>query len=189
MLQLAKTAKSEKAPYRCIIEDGEIMTFSSFPKKDETIVLASEKLLEAARRCAGPEAEKGIEREGIDQYHKFVDPDFLPFVNRFLNRSDVKNAYLGLVAEFGRSVLGMAEDFYVDDAVVFRVHFPHEVSRRSKLRRPIYRHLNLDNIDNAREEVERVYEQYRNGEASSDDAGVHPLSSQSSGPGLGAWAA
>lgn len=148
-------------PYRRVIESGEILTFSTFPGKDETYAMAREALLEAARLCAGPEAAASIAREGLDQFHKFVSPDLVPFVDRYLTKSAVKKRFLELVADFGRSTLDINDEFYVDDTVVFRVHFPYEVGKHSKLQRAVYRAVNLNNIADAENEVAKAYAEFR----------------------------
>lgn len=110
------------------------------------------KVLEGIEAIAGADCAEAVREAGLDKVHEHFSPDFLPFLNRFLQKNLTEHV-IRETAEVGRHTLGIGADFFIDGNVVYRLYYPHDVARRSCLKRPLYLSLNLDNWTNAAEEL------------------------------------
>ena len=87
--------------------------------------------------------------------HMIIDPKFLPFITYSLNLK-IRNFVLKQVALVGRKNLKIKNNFYVDDNIVYRVHYPYLIARKSILKRKLYLGVNLKNFKQAEMEINKA---------------------------------
>src|SRR5262249_21398162 len=116
----------------------------------------SEIIVRGISQIAGPDVAKLVAADGLAKMHLHFAPEFLPFLVRYLETNG-RTAALRATSIVGSAVMGIDTPFYIDETIVYRFHYPHEVSIRSKLYRDQYLKLNLSNLSGAREELEAAY--------------------------------
>lgn len=126
----------------------------NYTQKSDFLAEVETQILKGVAALIGDEKADLVKREGIQYLHKYLRPEFLPFLNRFLT-DHLRDRVLQQCASIGYEELGLT-DFFVDETVIFRLHFPHYISRTSKLTRAQYLALDLKKIETAEEQLQAV---------------------------------
>lgn len=124
-------------------------------KKKTFIEQVNNSFLESIEEVCGGKKKESVKNSGLVNMHKYIDPSFLPFITYTLNNK-IKNIVLKQVALIGLNNLKIKKNFYIDDNVVYRIHYPHSYAKKSFLKRKFYLALNLKNFKNAKNEISRV---------------------------------
>ena len=85
-------------------------------------------LIAAVAEMKGAQAAQRLRAAGIEFLHTVIDPlDIGPLRDRVLE--PLRGELLKLALTVGRSALGWADEFYVDDYVVLRINLPYDVAK------------------------------------------------------------
>jgi len=136
---------------------GYTRVLKKYSQKVEFLSEVENRILEGVGLLIGAEKAAEVRARGLNRLHEFLRPEFLPFLNRYLT-SHLRERVLRQCAIVGRDDLGLS-DFFVDETVIFRLHYPHYIARSSKLTRAQYLALDLKKIETAEEQLRAVLEQ------------------------------
>ena len=108
-------------------------------------------ILEAAEEIMGRETKEKIIKHGLQKIHKFFPVEYAPFLQHLVKKNLKKKIYdqIYLVTKNNLKIEG---NFYIDRTLNFRMHYPYEIEKKSKLTRQIYRCMNLGNYKKAEDE-------------------------------------
>ena len=114
---------------------------AKYYKKKTFIEQVNNSFLESIEEVCGRKKKESVKNSGLVNMHKYIDPSFLPFITYTLNNK-IKNIVLKQVALIGLNNLKIKKNFYIDDNVVYRIHYPHSYAKKSFLKRKFYLALN-----------------------------------------------
>ena len=118
---------------------------------DEFTKTCKAAILEAVDEILGSETKEKIIKQGLKKIHKFFPVEYVPFLQYAVEKNLKKKIYdqIYLVT---KNNLKIKNNFYIDRTLNFRIHYPYEIEKKSKMTRQIYRCMNLANYNNVKEE-------------------------------------
>jgi len=135
-------------------KEYQLKTFTYF-KRELFLKNIKKAILESISDVCGDTKRKLVREMGLKKMHMVIDPKFLPFITYSLNIK-IKELVLKQVALVGKKNIKIENDFFVDDNVVYRIHYPYFKAKKSILKRKLYLAVNLQNYKDAEKEINRA---------------------------------
>ena len=86
-----------------VLKDGELLYFDEFEGRDKLLESSRKSILEAVKLCTGEEISKKLSNDYLFNIHKYVSPDFEPFINRYLSVTTLKKDFLYYSAKLAKN--------------------------------------------------------------------------------------
>lgn len=141
--------------YKKIINEGGYKYFKNFIGSNECQQFIEEKTLEGISIISNKRTSQNVRNSGLEKMHHFFSVDYLPFLQQFL-KNETSEYFRKICTNFSFQHLGLKKDFYIDNSVALRFHYPYEICKRSKLKQNAYHKLNLKNFRQASQELKKT---------------------------------
>ena len=136
------------------VDKGEYKILSNYYKDFQFKKLTKEILFESIELVAGKKILTKIKKNNLKKMHLYLNPDYLPFLNRVLEKKlDLHLRKQIFYCAKNNLELNSKKPFYIDKKLNYRIIFPFEYAKKSRLKRENYLRLNLDNYKNAKDEI------------------------------------
>jgi Protein involved in biosynthesis of mitomycin antibiotics/polyketide fumonisin len=93
-----------------------------------------------------------VEKNGLEKMHEYFSANYIPFLQFALNKK-LKKLLYKQIFEIIKFSLKTKNDFYVDQTLNFRIHYPFKIAKKSSISRSVYRGINLENFKNSDMEI------------------------------------
>jgi nitrite reductase/ring-hydroxylating ferredoxin subunit len=100
---------------------------------------------------SGKNVANKIRSVGLEKIHEFFPVEYIPFL-QYAVHEDLKNILHRQMFQIVDIDLNFKNQFFLDQSLNFRFHYPYENEKKSKLTRKIFRCLNLKNYKNSKKE-------------------------------------
>ena len=136
-----------------IFPSGYNKVFSNYCKKKEFVNETKKAIFESIEEISNKTIRNQVEKNGLNKLHHFFSADYLPFLAFLLKERLNKFMYKQIYLTSDKDLAFKNKTFYIDETINYRIHYPFEFARRSRLTRQVYRSLNLKNYKNVDEEL------------------------------------
>jgi len=134
---------------------------TNYKNKFNFINLAKETIYDSIQEISNYDTRKQVEKNGIENMHKYFSVDHIPFLQFLLNKKYKKNLYKKIF-EITSSCFNIKKNFYIDQTLNFRIHYPFNFAKKSSLSRSVYRGLDLKNYSRAELEIKKSIQESKN---------------------------
>ncbi|MBF9033175.1 Rieske 2Fe-2S domain-containing protein [Rhodobacterales bacterium HKCCE2091] len=114
-----------------IVTRAEHYLLDDHAMKDELMAKIETAFLDGIEKFAGPEARKGVERDGLRMIHEHFPVEKVRLLEHYL-LSTLRDDLYYWSFKVGRETLGIDHEFFVDHLIVIRIHYPHLVARKAR---------------------------------------------------------
>jgi len=133
---------------------GHNKIYSNYYAKEEFLNNIKKAIFESIGEITNSKIiQNQVEKSGLDKLHHFFPVDYLPFLIFLLKKKVNKFIHKQIYFTCNKDLLLKDKTFYIDEPINYRIHYPFEFSRRSRLSRLVYRSLNLKNYKNPEAEL------------------------------------
>ena len=127
---------------------------SNYFNKAEFIEKSNQAIYESINDIAGKNIMQKVKSDGLDKMHLHFNVDYTPFLEFALMKKFNEIMYKQIFY-VGKNNLFINKKniFYIDKTMNYRIIYPFSVSVKSRLKRKVYRLLNLKNLTNPETEI------------------------------------
>jgi nitrite reductase/ring-hydroxylating ferredoxin subunit len=123
-----ETAMSHSPTWNPVLESilnrGAYLIVSRFEAQEEVLSKIHALLHEGVAALQGADALRVIEQRGLQALHEVLPPEQIGALRDYV-MPKVRPDLLTLAARIGRRLLGMTEEFFVDDYTILRINYPY----------------------------------------------------------------
>ena len=124
----------------------------NYKYKKEFLSISRKALFDSIKEISSENLALKIRKKGFNKMHHYFPVDYEPFLNFLLKKKTAKQIYK-FIARTGHGSLKIKKKFYIDKNINYRVHFPFQIAKKSRISRSVYRLLNLNNYKNPEYEI------------------------------------
>ena len=136
------------------IKEGQYKIISNYFNKDDFIEESNQAIYESINDIAGKNIMQKVKSDGLDKMHLHFNVDYTPFLEVALMKKFNEIMYKQIFYVGKNNLfLNKKNIFYIDKAMNYRIIYPFSVSVKSRLKRKVYRLLNLENLTNPETEI------------------------------------
>lgn len=110
-------------------------------------------IFQSIEEISGSKISHSIKKFGLNKIHNHFPVEYIPFL-QYAIEAKIKKTILKNIYLVSKNNLKIKKNFFVDDVINVRIHYPFNVEKKSKLSRKIYRCLDLKKFKNAKKELE-----------------------------------
>ena len=127
---------------------------SNYFNKANFIEKSNQAIYESINDIAGKNIMQKVKSDGLDKMHLHFNVDYTPFLEFALMKKFNEIMYKQIFY-VGKNNLFINKKniFYIDKTMNYRIIYPFSVSVKSRLKRKVYRLLNLKNLTNPETEI------------------------------------
>ncbi|HMB71638.1 MAG TPA: Rieske 2Fe-2S domain-containing protein [bacterium] len=114
------TPASSTAPARDYIR-----LFKDYPDREKLLAQVRGAAFDGIELFAGREIRKKVEEAGLAKLHRFYPAEYVNLLQTYVTEKTTR-AVIEWSAKVGRHAVGMEDEFYVQDLLVVRLHYPHD---------------------------------------------------------------
>ena len=138
--------------YQIYSKKYEYAVFNNFFKKLETKGFVTSELFESIKLLMGNACANKVKNSGLENLHNFIPCEYLPFLVKILQKR-IDKFFLHFSVLFAKKKLGLRKNFFVDQSIIYRIHYPFEIGKKSNLKKANYLKLNLDHYKSAKQQI------------------------------------
>ncbi|QIL73222.1 Rieske 2Fe-2S domain-containing protein [Diaphorobacter sp. HDW4B] len=110
-----------------MLEHGAYTVLSDFEQQTEITALARELIIDAVSSLQGERAASAVRKNGLETLHLHLPASQIGAL-RDRVMVQLRPRLLGFACAVGRGLLGIEEEFFVDDYTILRVNYPYEAA-------------------------------------------------------------
>ena len=127
---------------------------SNYFNKAEFIEKSNQAIYESINDIAGKNIMQKVKSDGLDKMHLHFNVDYTPFLEFALMKKFNEIMYKQIFYVGNNNLfINKKNIFYIDKTMNYRIIYPFSVSVKSRLKRKVYRLLNLKNLTNPETEI------------------------------------
>lgn len=136
------------------VKEGHYKIVSSYYDRENFLETARQALLKSIFKISGKSVAKKIETHGLDKMHLYFNPDYISFLSLLLKK-EMNDCLSKQIFHVGKNnlCLDKKNSFYIDQTINYRIVYPFEYAKKSKITRSVYLSLDLKNYKNADLEI------------------------------------
>ena len=136
------------------IKEGQYKIISNYFNKDDFIEESNQAIYESINDIAGKNIMQKVKSDGLDKMHLHFNVDYTPFLEFALMKKFNEIMYKQIFYVGNNNLfINKKNIFYIDKTMNYRIIYPFSVSVKSRLKRKVYRLLNLKNLTNPETEI------------------------------------
>lgn len=112
-----------------ILDQGSYLILSDFERQQQVLTLARSLIFEGVEKLNGPASRQELEQQGLSLLHNVLAAEQIGPL-RDLVMPTLRPALLEMVCSIGR-LLGIDDEFFVDDYTILRINFPYLVAKEA----------------------------------------------------------
>ena len=145
------------------VKEGRYKIISSYYNRISFLKIARQALLKSIFKISGKSVAKKIETYGLDKMHLYFDPDYITFLS-FLLQKEMNDYLSKQIFYVGKNnfYLNKKNSFYICQTINYRIIYPFEYAKKSKITRSVYLSLDLKNYNNADREINNAIKKAKN---------------------------
>ena len=127
---------------------------SNYFNKADFIEKSNQAIYESINDIAGKNIMQKVKSDGLDKMHLHFNVDYTPFLEFALMKKFNEIMYKQIFYVGNNNLfINKKNIFYIDKTMNYRIIYPFSVSVKSRLKRKVYRLLNLENLTNPETEI------------------------------------
>ena len=127
---------------------------SNYFNKADFIEKSNQAIYESINDIAGKNIMQKVKSDGLDKMHLHFNVDYTPFLEFALMKKFNEIMYKQIFYVGNNNLfINKKNIFYIDKTMNYRIIYPFSVSVKSRLKRKVYRLLNLKNLTNPETEI------------------------------------
>ena len=136
------------------VAEGQYKIISNYFNKNEFVEESNQVIYGLINDIAGKNIMQKIKSDGLDKMHLYFSVDYVPFLEAALKKKFNETMYKQIFYVGKNNLfLNKKNVFYIDKGINYRIIYPFRVSVKSRLKRKVYRLLNLENFLNPETEI------------------------------------
>ena len=144
----------EKKLKKLNVAKGQYKIISNYFNKNEFVEESNQVIYGLINDVAGKNIMQKIKSDGLDKMHLYFSVDYVPFLEAALKKKFNETMYKQIFYVGKNNLfLNKKNVFYIDKGINYRIIYPFRVSVKSRLKRKVYRLLNLENFLNPETEI------------------------------------
>jgi nitrite reductase/ring-hydroxylating ferredoxin subunit len=139
------------------VKEGCYKIISNYDNRKNFLETTRQKLLKSISKISGKSVAKKIETCGLDKMHLYFNPDYIPFLS-YLLKKEMNDYLIKKFFHVGENnlYLNKKNSFYINKSVNYRIVYPFEYAKKSKITRSVYLSLDLKKYKNADLEINKA---------------------------------
>lgn len=102
-----------------------IRLFRDYPDRDQLLAQVRGAALDGIELFVGRDVRKKVEEAGLAKLHRFYPAEYINLLQTYVTERTTRSV-IEWSAKVGRYSVGMQDEFYVQDLLVVRLHYPHD---------------------------------------------------------------
>ena len=136
------------------VAEGQYKIISNYFNKNEFVEESNQVIYGLINDVAGKNIMQKIKSDGLDKMHLYFSVDYVPFLEAALKKKFNETMYKQIFYVGKNNLfLNKKNVFYIDKGINYRIIYPFRVSVKSRLKRKVYKLLNLENFLNPETEI------------------------------------
>jgi 3-phenylpropionate/trans-cinnamate dioxygenase ferredoxin subunit len=102
-----------------------IRLFRDYPDKERLLGEVRKAAFDGIELFAGREIRRKVESAGLPLLHRYYPAEYVNLLQTYITEQTTRSV-IKWSAKLGRQCVGIQDDFYVQDLLIVRLHYPHD---------------------------------------------------------------